>query len=324
MHKITVIIPVYNVEKYVNRCIESVVNQKYKNLEIILIDDGSPDGSSAICDEWTQKDTRIRTIHKKNEGISAARNSGIDIATGDYFCFIDSDDYVAEDFVESLYNSIISNDADVAVCDFLEVNDDTGNISQKPEKERLVGNTCTGKEYIDKYINNDDLFYGVVWNKIYKRNLFSDLKFIKGKNFEDAFIIPQIFAKCKKVNCISKPLYFYLRRDGSITGHFSLKHLDFLEAQDFKINFFIKNNWNELLCPSLVNLLNAAIFVYKNARNSKTLSKNDTKCLIDSTIRVMNAKAKLFLSSKDIKLKHKIRFLRYYFRMILVKFLNLY
>ena len=173
--KVSVIVPIYKVEPYLDQCVQSIVNQTYKNLEIILVDDGSPDNSPAMCDAWAEKDNRIRVIHKENGGFSSARNAGLDAATGDYIQFVDSDDWILPDMTAALVSCAVKENADVVRCGYCEnVDGDTQEICTNsrtycPEYNKLV---------ID--IMNDGLMSGAVWNKLYKRGVLDGIRFRPG------------------------------------------------------------------------------------------------------------------------------------------------
>ena len=197
---ISIIIPVYNVEKYLERCVKSVINQTYKNLEIILVDDGAKDNSGKMCDELSKLDSRIKVIHKENGGLSDARNFGLKIATGDYIGFVDSDDYIADDMYETLYYTIKNNNADISIVSFYEM-----------YKEKVIGVRDSGnleilsKQEAMKELLIDTKIQSYAWNKLFKKELFNDLKFPTGKNFEDIATTLLLFEKCDKVALLEKP-----------------------------------------------------------------------------------------------------------------------
>ena len=164
---ISVVIPVYKVEKFIRNCVDSVIAQTYKDLEIILVDDVSPDGCPAICDEYAAADKRIKTVHKENGGLSSARNAGLDVATGEYVFFVDSDDYISENAIERLYEALIKEKADIAICDWVAV-DENGNKVVK--KISPLKNECLNRDGLFKKITEPNYYYYVVsWNKLYKR-----------------------------------------------------------------------------------------------------------------------------------------------------------
>lgn len=212
--KISVIIPVYNVEKYVSKCVESVINQTYKNLEIIIVNDGSKDTSFNICNFYANMDNRIIIINQDNQGLSVARNNALDIASGEYVGFVDSDDWIASDMYEILYKNIQEYNAEITMCNF-NCAYENGKIS--PPKINYNINSMLvleGYEKIKKVIQHSNYF---VWNKLYKRYLFDDLKFPIGKTYEDAFIIPEIIGRATKIVICPDFLYYYIIRNDSIT-----------------------------------------------------------------------------------------------------------
>ena len=177
---ISVIVPIYKVEKYLHKCIDSILAQTYTNLEIILVDDGSPDNCGKICDEYAAKDSRIKVIHQPNGGLSAARNAGLDIATGDYIGFVDSDDYIAPDMYEKLYNALVKNDADMAICDYQRF----GNELPYDEMS-LTTEVITGLQAMEKQNTVINCSFVVAWSKLYKSFIFSNVRFPVGKINED-------------------------------------------------------------------------------------------------------------------------------------------
>ena len=217
MPLISVIIPVYKVEKYLDKCVESVVNQTYKNLEIILVDDGSPDNCPAICDKWGEKDVRIKVIHKPNGGLSDARNVGIDNCIGEYITFIDSDDYITENYVQKLVDAIMQNNADIAMCNFCKV-DENDNIINENLANKLKDCVTTGENILYRYFDYNGTAMSLVISccKLYKRNLFENLRFEIGRLNEDEFMFFPLFMKVNKAVMLKDKLYYYLQRDGSV------------------------------------------------------------------------------------------------------------
>ena len=226
--ELSVIVPVYNVEKCLEKCIESILNQTFKNYELILVDDGSPDNSGKICDEYAKKYSKIRVIHKKNGGLSQARNVGISVSKGEYLSFIDSDDYIASDMFEFLMKNLKENNADVSVCGIYDCYKDKIVHQCKDQKFLILDNeTALSEALIGKNISVNAV------NKIYKKELFDNIKFPDGKLFEDAFTIPKILSISKKVVADTKPLYYYQHRVGTITtSSFKKQDLSVIEAYD--------------------------------------------------------------------------------------------
>lgn len=211
---ISIIIPVYKVEKYLEKCIESVLKQTYTNLQIILVDDGSPDNCGKICDEYAKKDPRIEVIHKVNGGLSDARNVGIAKAKGKYIGFVDSDDYIKEDMYEILINLIKEYDADVSICNLYDVIDG---------KEYIRNNEDGIQEYsrleILKEVLLDKNIQSYAWNKLYKKKLFDEIKYPIGKKYEDIGTTFYVFEKCNKIVVTSEPEYYYLKRSDSLVNN---------------------------------------------------------------------------------------------------------
>lgn len=256
---ISVIVPIYNTEKYLNRCIQSVVNQTYKYLEIILVDDGSPDRCGRICDWWAENDRRIRVIHKKNGGPSDARNVGMDIATGEYVGFVDGDDYIHPEMYQRLYDSIIQCNANIAVCGYYRVDESNGSIISV-EKTQEVG-----------VIGKQDALLGLVksvplmvmWNKLYTREVVTDLRFPRGKISEDIFILPSIYDRCERVVCISECLYYYAQTPNSITRcERTVKYMDGVEAYYNMLQFCERKGYGELLHTVSAKMLGFYKMVY--------------------------------------------------------------
>ena len=236
---ISVIVPVYKVEEYLPRCIDSILAQTYKNLEIILVDDGSPDKCPAICDEYAKKDSRIKVIHKKNGGLSDARNAGLDLCSGEKICFIDSDDYVSPRYVEDLYGQMMKTNSDLVLCGFVKVFQD-GTFG---EPERLEGGIIAEEEYWNAMYGDAPVNYIVAWNKLYDRRLFEKVRYAKGRINEDEIILHQIISKCHIVSAIRECDYFYLVRDDSIMGKRLRKYItsDSFYGHLGRLKYFIES-----------------------------------------------------------------------------------
>lgn len=230
MEIISVIIPVYNVERYLARCIESVQKQTYRHLEIILVDDGSTDHSMEICDQFAEKDSRIKVIHKKNGGLSSARNVGLELSRGEYIFFVDSDDYIDGEAFCTLIEQIKLFDADIAMCQYLKV-DENGKALEKETSSVEKVKLLTGKQLLIQNSIGSEKTPVVVWNKLYKREIFKQLRFDEGKQHEDEFIFHKICFQCDTIVSIQKNLYFYTQRENSIMGKgISSQSVDALEA----------------------------------------------------------------------------------------------
>lgn len=238
MDKISVIVPIYNVENYLVKCVQSIQNQTYKNLEIILVNDGSTDNSGNFCKELAENDNRIKVITKENGGLSSARNAGIAEATGEYICFIDSDDYIEQNYCELLYNALIRTNSDVAAIDYVEVLEDDVQIINAHETNK---NNTTDKYIIYEGINiikeilNRRTFKNVVWNKLYKLDLIKKHLFLDKVNYEDMYFSFDVLRDINRIVFINQVGYFYIRRKGSICYNPSEKNLcDFLKIAEYR------------------------------------------------------------------------------------------
>ena len=225
---ISVIIPIYNVEPYLRRCLDSVVGQTYRNLEIICVDDGSPDGCGVICEEYAAKDDRIRVIHKENGGLSSARNAGIDIARGKYISFIDSDDSVAPDMIEYLYCLLKKYEADISICLHYIVRGERRWKSYDLVEEEAVGS----KECLKRLLYNDGVDTSA-WAKLYKKEIFEEIRFPEGKLFEDAGTMYRTFLAAERIALGTEAKYFYMLRENStVSTAFNRRKFDMLEMTD--------------------------------------------------------------------------------------------
>lgn len=228
MRKISVIVPIYNVENFLVKCIDHLIGQTYKNLEIILVDDGSKDSSGKLCDNYALKDERIRVIHKKNGGVSSARNAGLEIAQGNYIMFCDSDDYYDFDMAETLLKALEENVCDISMCGVRLFTDDKileERIKYNPE--RLL----KGEDLLKEYFNNDMLISSPV-NKLYKKDVFNNLRYYEGIIYEDRYLSIDLFLNYS-VYALKDAKYNYYMRSGSIIhSSFSEKRMDFLKIID--------------------------------------------------------------------------------------------
>lgn len=211
-NKISIIVPIYNVEKYLNRCIESIINQTYKNLEIILVDDGSPDNCPQICDEYAKQDHRIKVIHKKNGGLSSARNAGMNIATGEYIGFVDSDDYIDVHMYEVLLNACLSQDCKLSIC---KIQHFTGDRYSDEIKICDTYNSISNEEALWRLQGEDGELFCVAWNKLYHKDLFYELRYPEGKINEDEFVTYKAIHQAGNVVVCESVLYFYYQDNNS-------------------------------------------------------------------------------------------------------------
>lgn len=232
---ISVIVPIYNVQSYLKRCIDSICAQSYTNIEIILVDDGSPDDCWKICDEYKAQDDRIVVVHQKNQGLSGARNSGINIAKGRYLCFVDSDDYIEAKMIEVLYSNIKDYNADISCCGHKDIYD-SGHYKYN---DKIEIDLFTAEDALKRflYTNKVDV---VAWNKMYKRELFDDVRYEEGKLFEDHFTTYKLLDKSSKIVNTTQALYCYCKRGDSIGGStFSEKNYQLKDALEVECDYII-------------------------------------------------------------------------------------
>ncbi len=306
---VSVVVPIYKVEQYLKKCVDSIIKQTYKNIEVILVDDGSPDNCGKICDEYAQKDKRIKVIHKENGGLSEARNFGLDKAKGEYICFIDSDDFVSCEYVEKLLIAALINHSDIAACNFKYIDED-GKISVRKEKEDKV---YTSSEAIKDIFTLDQNTEIMVWNKLYKRTLFTDnhIKYPVGKIHEDNFTTYKLYDKANSVALISDKLYYYLQRENSIMATFNKKRFDVLIAVDEIKEYFKdrKEFEEEVSCNELL--------VYLSLINNMIKTHYDGKEQLEVVDKIKNNK-NVFFKNKLIPLQKKLMV------VLLLTNLNLY
>lgn len=245
MPLISIIIPVYNVAPFLGRCIESVQSQTYRNIDILLIDDGSTDCSGDICEEYAKKDLRIRVIHKENGGLSDARNIGIKSALGDYITFIDSDDYVCKIYIQRLAGILFENDADIVMCGYLQ-----GTKKCFPKKIKISNKIFifNSREMLRQWHGKYKQIETIACNKIYKKLLFEEnnIYFPQGYIFEDVYTTHLLIDKAKKIVITEEKLYYYYKRKGSIIHTVSEKKLKgSISAQNQRLRFFINEGYQD-------------------------------------------------------------------------------
>lgn len=273
---ISIIVPVYNVEEYLDNCMDSIVNQTYNNLEILLIDDGSTDQSSAMCDRWAIKDKRIKVIHKKNGGLSDARNAGIQTATGQYIAFVDSDDWIEKYYIEYLYRAIKETGAEISACEIRQVID--GQKTEKLNNEALSQIKCTTEEALATILKGNG-FRAVAWNKLYTADLLVGETFKVGILHEDEFFTYRIIGKAKTLSFVKNQLYNYRQREGSIMKTTSMRHLDVLDAYLGRL-YYLSKRFPELYKRDKVTFCFTCANYYCDATMKKFEDNNKSKLII--------------------------------------------
>lgn len=289
--KVSIIVPIYKVEAYLDKCVESIVNQTYSNLEIILVDDGSPDNCPKMCDEWAKKDERIRVIHKPNGGLSDARNAGMAVATGEYISFVDSDDFLAEQYVEFQLKAIMDNNVKMSACDFCLFYD--GDIVSDRVGLGIIS-VSSSEDAIGDILNNRKV-RAVAWNKMFHRTLLIGEEFPQGKYHEDEFFSYRIIHKAGKIAYIDSKLYYYRQRQGSIMASFNIKHLEVLDAYLERLNLF-ENEYPELYLKDKTIFCVSCVQFYRTALKADDCDKGEIKSVILENRKKVRFNAKEFMS----------------------------
>ncbi len=270
---VSIIIPVYNVQKYIDCCIQSVVNQSYKNLEIILVDDASEDLSGSICDTWAEKDKRINVIHKKiNEGLSEARNTALNCCSGEYVLFLDGDDAIHKDMISVCISTIEKNDLDFVSYSFEKVNSDFKGVAEYSLKASDLHDIYSGNEIIRQLIING-IFEFSACNKVYRAKLFENVMFPKGLLHEDNYTTPEILLKAKRAGILDQKLYYYRMNPSSITNTKNIKReKDLVAAYEHTLKLVSGNE--ELYYKVMASYLSGLATLYKVS------DKNDRKIIL--------------------------------------------
>lgn len=262
--RISIIVPVYNVEAYIEKCITSLIGQTYSNLEILLVDDGSTDDSGQICDRYAEKDERICVLHKDNGGLSDARNYGIDRAKGDLLAFVDGDDWIHPQMYELMLDILEAKNADIVTCGFEQR--DEGFANRRYTLEQLEITVLSGAEALS------DLWTPsvVAWNKLYQKKIFDQIRYPKGKLHEDEYVIHKIFYQCKNIAVIDKPLYFYTIRQDSIVARMTPQRIDnTLEALADRVAFADSMGWTEVMSAVVKRYCDYCLDRYVDIINNK-------------------------------------------------------
>lgn len=300
---ISIVVPIYNTDSYLEKCIKSIINQTYKNLEIILINDGSTDNSLNIINKYKKQDNRIRVLNQSNKGLSECRNIGIKKSKGEFIAFIDSDDYVDLKYIEILYKNIKEYDADMSICNYYEIKDNIKNIKVKRDGKALI----TDEKYYQLY-NYNNLLTIVAWNKLYKRKIFNNIKYPINKIYEDEFVICNILHNCNKIIYDYTPLCYYIKRKDSITASNKNKNFDIIDALDNRMLVFQNEGINELIIETyklkFYHLSNLIIKSnYKCDKKYIDEFKKVTRILLKNTSKLKYLIAlnyKLYLNIKEI------------------------
>ena len=302
---ISIIIPVYNVETFLQDCIDSCIQQTYKNIEIILVDDGSPDQCPDICDEYAKKDFRIRVIHKKNGGVSDARNEGIKIAKGEWWTFVDSDDVIHPKMIEKLYEGILLfPDLLISGCAYKRIEEEF--ISY----DTIETNYCDNEKLLfSNYIKKNLTTWVAPWNKLFHYSLFTNIEFPVGRLYEDMFITYKVLYKAKTLVYTKSKLYFYRKRKTSITGNQTYKNItDKTDALMEELEFFKETNDKDLIRTGIFQILIYYINLFSKAYKHLKIHQYRKKLI--SIIKAQDLS--VLTKSERIKLNIKLYFPRLY------------
>ena len=298
---ISVIVPVYNIEAYIEKCILSITGQSYKNLEIIIVDDGSTDASGSICDKYAVLDSRITVIHKANGGLSEARNCALDIAKGDYISFVDGDDRIHPQMYEILLKCIEHHKADMICCEY---SSDENDLKRQYEVALPTMKLKTGTEAIIDLAG----VYAMAWNKLYRKAIFDDIRYPKNKLHEDEYVIHEVLYKANLVGIIDLPLYFYSVREDSIISKVNEDRIfDAIGAFESRIRFAKDNDWKEVIPASVVQycdycmrwykLINDGLYPQIDRELAKRLWKMERKAVADNKMMGLGKSHRLFACS---------------------------
>lgn len=319
----SIIIPVYNTAKYLRNCIENVLNQSYRDYEIILVDDGSTDGAEKICDEYAEKDARIKVIHKENGGISSARNKGIEVSKGDYLIFLDSDDYWGDNkALEKLKNIFQKEKLDIIVFELYSYVEGTSSYCLKENNLQYIdeNKVYSGQEFLYCVLAGKENYEWFPWIYAYRKTLWEDLKFDQSINyFEDVEVIYKVILSAKKIAALKVPIYFYrTKREGSLTStsekllnailYVAEKNINTVNAMNLEKKLSIKLNDNFAHFYYMVMIL--LNFLKKQEREDVFKNLKEKKCITKYTINKQDKILRIMISFFGIKITAKLLFLR--------------
>lgn len=270
---ISVIVPIYNTRPWLEECVQSILDQQFGGrFEVILVDDGATDGCAELCDAFAAKDTRVRVFHQENQGLSAARNTGIDAARGRYFAFVDADDILKPGYLQKLFDACEAADAYMAVCAVEDVNED--GTSQDPPEYTMPAEagTFVGKDLLNRFYAPNGTYYTVAWNKLYRAEVWKLLHYPEGRLHEDDFVAHRLFWRCDKVVCLDEPLYCYRLRKGSICRtEMKPEAFDAVDGLADRYRFLVENRApRELIDPAYAACWRRYLFLCAKVRQNPT------------------------------------------------------
>jgi len=296
--KVSVVVPVYKVEKYINRCVDSILNQTYKNLQVILVDDGSPDNCGRIIDYYAGKDSRVIAVHKKNGGLSDARNCGMQYVTGQFTMFVDSDDWLEGEMIESMVSTSLKMDAEIIQTAFYYAYDDCLYFDDRFFKEDMEPVVLDNKALMKELVINERV-KNFAWGKLYRTSLIKDLPFKKGVLFEDVFWTHRVMQRVNRYVIMHKPMYYYYQRKDSIASTYTLKNLDILKGL-MERHLFLQEYYPELTDESLKMILKTCLIHYNLLVIHRKKDK-DKRCRKEIASYIKNNYGKLYMAVRDDK-----------------------
>lgn len=299
MDLISVIVPVYKVEPYLDKCVQSIVDQTYRNLEIILVDDGSPDNCGAMCDAWAAKDSRIKVIHKENGGAGLARNIAMDLAHGEFISLIDSDDYIEPHMYEHLL-SLMVEDVDIAECELLETESDDAPLDGPKTDGILV---CTAEEAMAHHIG-DAIFRQTPPNKLYRRATVGDIRFPVGNRIDDEFFTYRVIARCRRLAHSDRRMYAYRQQPGSVMHlSFALSRLQAVDAKEQRLEL-LEQQFPELVPLAKTNLWYTCL--YQGQMALRHLNETDRKTAFGKLKSALDRHPLTSADRKTLPLKQQV------------------
>lgn len=316
---ISIIMPVYNVEKYLERALNSVINQTYTNLEIILINDGSNDNSGVLCEEMAKKDRRIKVIHQENSGVAMARNIGLKNATGKYIGFVDPDDVISNKMYEILYKAIMDNDSNIATCNYVTFMKEIPKFDEFYKAEVLTNDEAIKEIMKDKKVTS------YCWDKLFDIELFKDIEFPNVKSFEDAGTIFKLFLKVDKAVHVDMNLYGYYIRDNSITGEYNMKYImDFAKIVKYRYDILLKEKPSlcEYVNLNRVNFSTRCFLDIAKHKKIKVLNNKSFKEMLYEELEIakkLNTREIRKLNTKKLNLLNRILFFNPYLFYFIMK-----
>ena len=300
--KISIIVPIYNVQRYLKECIESLIKQTYENIEIILVNDGSTDNSGKICDHYALRDNRIKVVHQKNGGVSCARNTGLRYSTGDYIGFVDPDDWIDEKIYERMLEVLKINNSSISMCSYIYEDGDSELNELKPD---LVEQNLSSDDLISKLFVTNSFYYTILCNKLYRADLWNGIKFPEGYVHEDEAVIHIIYDRCDQMSTISNEYYHYRMVNTSITHtNNQIRRIDYANALSLRLNYFYRKKRFDY-CEKM---LDEILYLILNGFITKQLDQAS----LQKIRKIIKSNFSKIIKEKKYSIKFKTSILIYY------------